>query len=117
MGYDIEVDKFEYKAMPKADKWQAHHTAPVTEFFTNWSRRYAQLVWMLTPNTISGPTSGRFYSRADNRQEEEDLCDKGLVEWQPDTDIPMTGDEMADDPVNREGRISDLLHVAVSHHG
>jgi hypothetical protein len=110
-GYHITMDKISYKELATPEKWTAHFTAPVAEFFDAWIRKFETLVWMLVPDPRS--TEGRFYSRADREREEDELCERGLVDWNPNTEIEYTGDDMMDDEVNRQGRRLRLTHLVV----
>lgn len=85
MEYEVDVDHDGLENLPESQKWQAHRTTPVTDFFAWWALCYARLVWMLVPNPISGPTTGRYYSRARTDMEEKELCSSDVQEWHPDT--------------------------------
>lgn len=69
----VEVPYEEYDALPLAEKWTKHRRTPVKEFLDAWTERYNKIVWMLVPNPIGKPTSGRFYCRAERPAEEEEL--------------------------------------------
>lgn len=95
--YRDEIDSW-----PQHERWKGHLTLPVSTFFHAWTRRYETLVYMLSPNTITDPTTGRFHSRAGNVQEETDLINDDLTVWNPDVrDLPNF-------------RAQSLLHTAVS---
>ena len=107
-GYDITLPYEEFDAMPEADKWRAHRTTPITEFFQSWIQRYANLVWMLSPSPRGRPTAERFYSRAQRSGEDDELAKRGLVEWRPEEDSQPPRD------INEEQRRAERKHVAVS---
>jgi hypothetical protein len=69
----IEVSYDEYEALPLAERWKKHRRTPIKEFMQAWTERYRKLVWMLVPNPIGQPTSGRFYTRAQQLPTEEEL--------------------------------------------
>lgn len=62
----------EYDALPEMEKWKAYRTLPAAEFLGRWTRRFGGLVWMLVPNPVGQPATGRFYSRAGVEAEEEE---------------------------------------------
>ncbi|KAI1407236.1 hypothetical protein F5Y13DRAFT_133565 [Hypoxylon sp. FL1857] len=114
-GSHIIVSCEEYDALPESDKWKVHRTSPITEFFDSWTRKYEKLVWMLVPNPIGQPTTGRFYSRAETRVEEEELVEQGLPEpWHPvdDTSGNDHGDESELDREHRKTRARARKHAA-----
>ncbi|KAH7360207.1 hypothetical protein BKA65DRAFT_180671 [Rhexocercosporidium sp. MPI-PUGE-AT-0058] len=81
MANDITVSMEEYERLPEEDRWKAHPAIPVVELFDSWARKYEKLVWMLVPNPIGQPVTGRFYSRAAFKAEEEALLQQeGLLE-------------------------------------
>lgn len=106
MWYDIEMEYSEYNNIAEADQWRGHRTAKVTDFFATCTRFYAQLIWMLTPNSISEPTTGEFYSRANNRNERDRLLEEEFGEWHPDID----------DPKLSESHTTSLIYTSVSRH-
>lgn len=118
-GAHITVSEDEYEALPMQEQWKAHRTWPsVAAWSENWISRYARLVWMLVPNPVSGPASGRFYSRADSTLEEEMLMRQDgplkpldLEEATADDD-GGGGNEM--DLFIRQERAMDKRHIAVS---
>ncbi|KAI0139055.1 hypothetical protein F4776DRAFT_617889 [Hypoxylon sp. NC0597] len=116
IGSHITVPYEEYEALPDADKWKAHRTSPIAEFLDSWTRRYEKLVWMIVPNPISQPTTGRFYSRAETSAEEEELVrQEKLTPWHFQDDISHHGDENESelDREQRRTRVRERKHVAV----
>lgn len=69
----IEVPYEEYDVLPLAEKWTKHRKTPIKEFLDAWTERYKKIVWMLVPNPVGRPMSGRFYSRAERPAVEEEL--------------------------------------------
>jgi hypothetical protein len=69
----IEVPHEEYDALPLAEKWTKHRRTPIKEFLDAWTERYKKIVWVLVPNPVGRPMSGRFYSRAERPAVEEEL--------------------------------------------
>ncbi|KAI1501197.1 hypothetical protein F5X99DRAFT_211344 [Biscogniauxia marginata] len=55
------------------------HSVDREELLDSWTRRYAKLVWMSVPNPIGVPMTGRFYSRAESRTEEELVQQRQLM--------------------------------------
>jgi hypothetical protein len=104
----------EYDVMPDAEKWKGHYTAPITEFLDAWTRRYKNLVWMLVPNPRRQPTTGRFYSRADSKPQEEKLLEQGPSEPWYQNDTSSHEDESDLDREQREELERRHRHVAVS---
>ncbi|KAI1370490.1 hypothetical protein F4677DRAFT_438352 [Hypoxylon crocopeplum] len=113
-GSHIVVPHDEYEALPEPEKWKAHRTSPVTELLDTWARRYEKLVWMLAPNPIGQPITGRFYSRAESRVEEEELVKQGQLEpWYPQDDTNHHDDNESDlDRGQREARGIARKHAA-----
>lgn len=112
MGNDIAVSYEEYEGLPLDERWKVHRATPVEEFLEGWTRRYEGLVWMLVPNPIGQPVSGRFYSRAENRRGEEVLLRGEELERGADEEDERETDEFA-----REQRAAwkrQREHVAVS---
>ncbi|KAI0381226.1 hypothetical protein F5Y04DRAFT_86110 [Hypomontagnella monticulosa] len=95
-------------------KWTAHRMSPIAELFNTWAKRYQTLVWMLIPNPIGGPTTGRFYSRAETGAEEAELVQQSALEpWHPeDETAPNDGNESELDREQREARMRERNHVA-----
>ncbi|KAI8959163.1 hypothetical protein F5Y11DRAFT_362083 [Daldinia sp. FL1419] len=111
-GTYITVSKEEYEALSEADKWKAHRTSPIAEFFDAWTRRYEKLVWMLTPNPIGQPTTGRFYSRAETSAEEDRLLQEDQLKlWRFRDDINPPDSANALDKARYEARIDMRRHV------
>ncbi|KAI0016286.1 hypothetical protein F4780DRAFT_783341 [Xylariomycetidae sp. FL0641] len=112
----ITIPYDEYENLPEEDRWRAHVTTPVVDFFTAWTHRYRRLVWMLTPNPVGQPTTGRFYNRADSRAEEEELArsEQPLLPWHPrDDDIDgLGGTGSALDQAQVEARRRARRHAA-----
>lgn len=111
-GSHITVPYEEYEALPEAEKWKAHRTRPTTELLDNWTQRYEKLVWMLVPNPIRQPVTGRFYSRAVSSAEEELLVQQGQLEpWhiQDDSSSNDNREESEDDRERKRKR----KHVVV----
>ncbi|KAI0530328.1 hypothetical protein GGR58DRAFT_493735 [Xylaria digitata] len=91
VGYHITVPHEDYEALPEAEKWKAHRTSPATELLDSWTRKFAQLVWMLVPNPIGQPATGRCYSRAVSDMEGRELIlQERLFPWHPQDD-PAVG--------------------------
>ncbi|KAI1109679.1 hypothetical protein F5Y14DRAFT_394239 [Nemania sp. NC0429] len=63
---NVSVSQDEYEALPEAEKWRAHRTVPLTELLEAWTRTYEELGFMVAPNPIGRPATGRFYSRSDD---------------------------------------------------
>jgi hypothetical protein len=85
-GSRIQVPYEEYDALPLEEQWKMYPRIPVKDFFDAWTARYEKLVWMLVPNPIGEPTSGRFIGRASFALEEEELlrnCPAALWQYQP----------------------------------
>ncbi|PVH72989.1 hypothetical protein DL98DRAFT_501701 [Cadophora sp. DSE1049] len=80
MANDITIPIEEYERLPVEERWKVHRATPVVEFFEGWRERYERLVWMLVPNPIGQPVTGRFHSRAEGRREEEVLLRGGGME-------------------------------------
>ncbi|KAI1475888.1 hypothetical protein F4774DRAFT_421169 [Daldinia eschscholtzii] len=121
-GSYITVSGEEYDALPKADKWKTHRTTPITEFMDAWTRRYEKLVWMLVPNPIRQPTTGRFYSRADTSAEEDELLkEEQLKSWrvEDDTNHPDFENELdnaQDDARNiMKKHVTDVYNTYLRH--
>lgn len=111
----VTVPWEEYDALPDAEKWKGHHTAPITDFLEAWTRRYEKLIWMLVPNPVGQPTTGRFYSRADSRPHEEELMEQDQLEpWHPQDDTSSHDNESEFDREQREALVRHKRHVAVS---
>ncbi|KAI1141795.1 hypothetical protein F5Y05DRAFT_273875 [Hypoxylon sp. FL0543] len=115
-GSHITVSDEEYEALPDAEKWRAHRTSPITELLDSWTRRYEKLVWMLVPDPIGQPATGRFYNRAETDAEELELLREGqLKPWchRDDTRPPHDGgDESELDKEQPEARRRQRKHVA-----
>lgn len=109
MEYELstsEIDK--HKHLPEIEQWRAHRTLPTTEFFAGWTLRYEKLVWFMSPRPYLA--AGEFQSRADQRQEEEELCHQALNKWTPDlSDIERIKDES-----DRQWKILHIKYPAVS---
>ncbi|KAI0798291.1 hypothetical protein GGR55DRAFT_684788 [Xylaria sp. FL0064] len=56
----------EYEMLPEAERWRAHPTVPIPELLCKWTRMYEELDWMVVPNPIGQPETGRFYKRPDD---------------------------------------------------
>lgn len=56
----------EYEALPEAEKWHAHRTVPLTELLDAWTRKYDELGFVVVPNPIGQPVTGKFYNRSDD---------------------------------------------------
>ncbi|KAI2464657.1 hypothetical protein F4781DRAFT_59856 [Annulohypoxylon bovei var. microspora] len=115
-GSHIVVPYEEYEALPESENWKAHRTTPVIELLDSWTRKYENLIWMLVPNTISQPTTGRFYSRAESSVEEDELLQQGQLEpWHPEDDDSYAQNydqESEFDRSWRETRIRAKRHAA-----
>lgn len=96
MWYDIEMEYSDYNKLAEADQWRGHRTAKVLDLFATCTQFYARLIWMLTPNSISGPTTGQFYSRENNRKERDRLLEEGFGEWHPDIANPKLSESHAE---------------------
>lgn len=82
-GSRIVVPYEEYDVLPLEEKWEMYPRIPIKDFFDAWTARYENLVWMLVPNPIGEPNSGRFISRANNPSEEEELLrNRPAAPWQ-----------------------------------
>ncbi|OTA54214.1 hypothetical protein K449DRAFT_202600 [Hypoxylon sp. EC38] len=115
-GSHITVPYEEYEALHEAEKWKAHRTIPITEFLNSWTRKYERLVWMLVPNPIGQPMTGRFYSRAETRAGEEELVQQEkLARWDIEDNINNHDDENESelDREQRRTRVRERKHVAV----
>jgi len=95
MGNDITTSNEEYEKLPLDERWKVHRATPVEVFFEGWIRRFDGLVWMLIPNPVEQPVSGRFYSRAENRREEEMLLTGEELEERIGQDEERETDEFA----------------------
>ncbi|XDG05696.1 hypothetical protein ABKA04_005311 [Annulohypoxylon sp. FPYF3050] len=80
VGTNIVLPYEEYEALPSPEKWKAHRTTPATELLDTWRRKYEKLVWTVLPNPIGQPQTGRFYSRARSKFEEDRLLQQELLE-------------------------------------
>ncbi|KAI0845919.1 hypothetical protein F5Y00DRAFT_245225, partial [Daldinia vernicosa] len=112
-GSYITVSEEEYDALPERDKWKAHRTSPIKTFLDAWTRRYEKLVWMLVPNPIGQPTTGRFYSRGDTSAEQDKLAfEEQLKPWhlQDDASHPDVRNEL--DKSQYEAQRDMRKHVA-----
>ncbi|KAI0122779.1 hypothetical protein F4814DRAFT_409881 [Daldinia grandis] len=112
-GSYIALPEEEYEALPEKDKWKAHRTSPIKNLLDAWTRRYEKLVWMLIPNPIGQPTTGRFYSRADTNAEQDKLTlEEKLEPWdlQDDAEHLDGGNEL--DRAQYEARKRMRQHVA-----
>ncbi|RFU26292.1 hypothetical protein B7463_g10055, partial [Scytalidium lignicola] len=124
-GSEITVPYEEYDALPEAEKWKAHRTTLTVELLDSWTRKYEKLVWMLVPNPIGRPMSGRFYGRAMSSAEEELLVQQEQLEpWHVQDDSSGGGDreESELDREQRKARESERKHAAevynmYLHHG
>jgi hypothetical protein len=103
----------DYEALPEAEKWRAHRTTPITELFNTWSQRYEKLVWMLVPNPIGQPTTGRFYSRAESNAEEEILQEAVMGPWHVQERKTRHDFRSEMDWEQHKARESNRKHVAV----
>jgi hypothetical protein len=114
-GSHITVPYEEYEALPEAEKWKAHRTRPTTELLDNWTQRYEKLVWMLVPNPIRQPVTGRFYSRAVSSAEEELLVQQGQLEpWHVQDDSSSNDNrEESEDDREQHKRKRKRKHVVV----
>ncbi|KFZ22960.1 hypothetical protein V502_02561 [Pseudogymnoascus sp. VKM F-4520 (FW-2644)] len=113
-GSHITIPYEDYEALPKAEKWKAHRTTPIMELLDNWTKRYEELVWMLVPNPISQPVTGRFYSRAMSSTEEELIQQRPLEPWHIQDDR-SDDDDREEDELDREqfkARKRERKHVA-----
>jgi hypothetical protein len=107
--YEVTDNNWEYlESLPETEKWRAHRTCPTTEFFADWTLRYEKLVWFMSPRDYLA--AGTLHCRADNRQEEEELCHKDLTQWIPD----LSEAEKIEDDVDRQIKIRRLKYPAVS---
>ncbi|KAI9730800.1 MAG: hypothetical protein M1818_008080 [Claussenomyces sp. TS43310] len=114
-GSHITVPYEEYEALPESEQWKAHRTTPTTEFLDKWTQRYEKLVWMLVPNPVGHPVTGRFYSRAVSSAEEELLVQQGHLEpWYVQDDSSGDDDEEESelDREQRKARERDRKHAA-----
>ncbi|KAJ8127572.1 hypothetical protein O1611_g6065 [Lasiodiplodia mahajangana] len=115
VGYHITVPNEEYEALLEAERWRVHRTTPVTEFFEAWRRKFERLVWMLVPNPIGQPATGRFYSRGTSDFEDEALVlQTQLQPWHPRDDPAGNDDESEFDREQREARNRERKHTAAS---
>ncbi|KAI2776137.1 hypothetical protein F4815DRAFT_496212 [Daldinia loculata] len=113
-GSYITVPEKEYEALSEEDKWKAHRTSPIKSFLDAWTRRYEKLVWMLIPNPIGQPTTGRFYSRADTNAEQDELTlEEQLKPWHLQDDANHSYFENELDRAQYEAQKSMRKHVAV----
>lgn len=113
-GSHITVPHGDYEALPEAEKWRAHRTTLITEFMDNWRQKYEKLVWMLVPNPIGQPTTGRFYSRAESNEEEERIMHQGRREqWHLPDDSSSDDGENELDRSQRKARRRERRHAAV----
>lgn len=102
-----------YEALPETEKGNAYRILPITEFLDRWTQRYHKLVWMLVPNPVRQPTTGRFYSRAEFESEEE-LVQQGQQEsWHAQDDSSIDEDEDELDREQRKARNAIRKHVEV----
>ncbi|KAH8658314.1 hypothetical protein BX600DRAFT_514813 [Xylariales sp. PMI_506] len=109
----VTVSWEEYDALPDSEKWKGHYTAPIVEFLDAWTRRYEMLVWMLVPNPVRQPTTGRFYTRANSRPIEEELLHQGEPQpWHPEEDTASYDGESGFDKEHRKTRQRRTRHVA-----
>ncbi|KAI0432397.1 hypothetical protein F5Y09DRAFT_149316 [Xylaria sp. FL1042] len=60
------IPEDEYERLPEAEKWRAHPTVPLAELLGKWTLMYEELDWMVVPNPIGQPETGRFYRRPDD---------------------------------------------------
>jgi hypothetical protein len=105
VGSHITVPYEEYEALPEVEKWMAHRTTPIKKFFENWTKKYEKLVWMLVPNPIGRPVTGRFYNRAVSSPEEEILVRQEQLESLHVQDDDSSGhDDREDSELDREQR-------------
>ncbi|KAI1644043.1 uncharacterized protein F4817DRAFT_347908, partial [Daldinia loculata] len=112
-GSYITVPEKEYEALSEEDKWKAHRTSPIKSFLDAWTRRYEKLVWMLIPNPIGQPTTGRFYSRADTNAEQDELTlEEQLKPWHLQDDANHSYFENELDRAQYEAQKSMRKHVA-----
>lgn len=106
----------ELDLLPEEEKWKGHYTAPISEFLDAWIVRYERLVWLLVPNPVGQPTTGRFYSRADSKPQEEGLLEQeGPLEPlhpQDHEDIAHDDESLLDREQRRE-RARSERHAAV----
>ncbi|KAH8680678.1 hypothetical protein BX600DRAFT_2751 [Xylariales sp. PMI_506] len=99
----------EYDLLPYREKWKGHRTAPIVEFLDSWVSRYRNLVWMLLPNPIGQPMTGNFYSRAENRRQEEQLLQEGQLQ-------PMNAPRTARGPKARQKKhVADVYNTHLRH--
>ncbi|KAI0116544.1 hypothetical protein GGR51DRAFT_555568 [Nemania sp. FL0031] len=113
VGYHITVSNEEYEALPEAERWRAHRTTPVVQFFESWRRKFERLVWMLVPNPIGQPATGRFYSRGASDSKDEALALRTLLPpWYPRDDPAEDDGESEFDREQRETRNRERRHVA-----
>jgi hypothetical protein len=107
--YEVTDNNWEYlESLPETERWRAHRTCPITEFFADWTLRYEKLVWFMSPRDYLA--AGTLHCRADNRQEEEELCHKDLTQWISD----LSEAEKIEDDVDRQIKILRLKYPAVS---
>ncbi|KAI1458829.1 hypothetical protein F4805DRAFT_456539 [Annulohypoxylon moriforme] len=105
LGTEIVVSNEEFEALPEEENWKAHRTTPAVELLNTWRRKYEKLVWTLVPNPRGRPQTGRFYSRADSRHEEEQLLQQERLEpWHFQDDVSHNPQESRFDRIQREAR-------------
>ena len=105
-----------HEALPDVEKWKAYRTTPAVELLDNWTRRYEKLVWMLVPNPIGQPTTGRFYNRAESTSEEGLLVQQEQLRPWHVQDNSSGDDERGGSELDREqrkARVRKRKHVAV----
>ncbi|KAI0888398.1 uncharacterized protein GGS22DRAFT_96735 [Annulohypoxylon maeteangense] len=110
-GTEIVLPYEEFEALPEAENWRGFRTTPAVELLDTWRRKYEKLVWTLVPNPIGRPQTGRFYSRADSRFEEEQFLNQERLEpWQLQDDV--TPDQESEfDRIQREARTRAKKHA------
>jgi ribose 5-phosphate isomerase len=108
-GYEHD-DWKHYADQPETEQWKGHRTVPTFEFFAAWTLRYEKLVWFMCPRSMM--SAGQSHTRADNRPQEEELCQQDMpIEWIPDyCDAVKEIEELE----NREWRMRYLKNDAVS---
>ncbi|KAI1653407.1 hypothetical protein F4813DRAFT_256030 [Daldinia decipiens] len=112
-GTYITMPEEEYEALPEEEKWKAHRTSPIRRFLDVWTQRYEKLVWMLIPNPIGQPTTGRFYSRADTSAELDVLTlEEQSKPWHLKDDVDHPDFEYELDRAQYEWYKSIRKHVA-----
>jgi len=104
-----EVEGEAYESLPLAEKWTKHSKTPITEFLGAWTEKYRKIIWMLVPNPIGQPTSGRFYSRAENLPMEEELLQlQGPWQYQVD-------EKASEDRRRQMKHVADIYNMYLNH--